>query len=246
MAQKITSQRNLFDSERRFRLLVEGVIDYAIYMLDPDGHHHQLERRRRAHQGLRGRRDHRPAFQLFYPPEGSRRGTAGAVAGNRAARTEIRGRRLAGPQGRHAVSRLGRDRPIYEDGELVGFAKITRDITERSGARAALRESERQFRLLVSGVTDYALYMLDPEGIVPSWNAGGERIKGYAPDEIIGQHFSRFYTEADRAAGRPARALRDRARERPLRGGRLARPQGRHRSSGPASSSIRSATTTAG
>src|SRR5262249_13103370 len=70
-----------------------------------------------------------------------------------------------------------------------------------------LQESQRPFRLLVRGVTDYALYMLDPEGRISSWNAGGERIKGYAPDEIIGEHFSRFYTESDRAAGRPIRAL---------------------------------------
>ncbi|HVZ36924.1 MAG TPA: ATP-binding protein [Polyangiaceae bacterium] len=67
--------------------------------------------------------------------------------------------------------------------------------------------SEQQFRLLVSGVTDYALYMLDPQGNIVSWNAGGERIKGYAPHEIIGQHFSRFYTPEDLADGKPARAL---------------------------------------
>jgi PAS domain S-box-containing protein len=71
-----------------------------------------------------------------------------------------------------------------------------------------LYESERIFRLLVNGVVDYAIYMLNPEGIVSNWNAGGQRIKGYSADEIIGQHFSRFYTDADRAAGRPARALR--------------------------------------
>src|SRR5215470_2368319 len=70
-----------------------------------------------------------------------------------------------------------------------------------------LLESERNFRLLVEGVADYALYMLDPTGIITSWNIGGERIKGYAPQEILGQHFSRFYTETDRANGKPARAL---------------------------------------
>jgi PAS domain S-box-containing protein len=70
-----------------------------------------------------------------------------------------------------------------------------------------LFESERSFRLLVEGVADYALYMLDPEGIVTSWNIGGQRIKGYLPQEIVGQHFSRFYTPADRANGKPARAL---------------------------------------
>jgi PAS domain S-box-containing protein len=71
-----------------------------------------------------------------------------------------------------------------------------------------LFESERSFRLLVEGVADYALYMLDPDGIVTSWNIGGQRIKGYLPQEILGQHFSQFYTEVDRANGRPARALR--------------------------------------
>ncbi|HWD68446.1 MAG TPA: PAS domain S-box protein, partial [Caulobacteraceae bacterium] len=66
---------------------------------------------------------------------------------------------------------------------------------------------EEQFRLLVQGVTDYAIFMLDLEGRVASWNAGAQRIKGYAPDEIIGQHFSRFYTEEDRAAGVPSQGL---------------------------------------
>jgi PAS domain S-box-containing protein len=71
-----------------------------------------------------------------------------------------------------------------------------------------LFDSERSFRLLVEGVADYALYMLDPTGTITSWNIGGERIKGYSPEEIVGEHFSRFYTETDRANGKPARALR--------------------------------------
>jgi PAS domain S-box-containing protein len=94
-----------------------------------------------------------------------------------------------------------------QDGGLQGFAKVTRDITERRAAQDALQDSERQLRLLIAGVTDYAIYMLDPNGIITSWNAGAERIKGYKADDIIGQHFSRFYTERDRAAGLPARAL---------------------------------------
>ena len=97
--------------------------------------------------------------------------------------------------------------------KLLGFAKITRDITERRAAQEELKASERLFRLLVNGVIDYALYMLDPNGIVTSWNAGAERIKGYAATEIIGQHFSRFYTATDRAAGVPARALQTAAAE---------------------------------
>jgi PAS domain S-box-containing protein len=80
-------------------------------------------------------------------------------------------------------------------------------MVQQSRQQRDLFESERSFRLLVEGVADYALYMLDPTGIVSSWNIGGQRIKGYEPEEILGQHFSRFYTETDRANGKPARAL---------------------------------------
>src|SRR5437868_10240198 len=83
-----------------------------------------------------------------------------------------------------------------------------------------LFESERNFRLLVEGVADYALYMLDRTGIVTSWNIGGQRIKGYSAADILGEHFSRFYTEIDRANGKPARALR------------IAREQGRYEEEG--------------
>jgi PAS domain S-box-containing protein len=74
-------------------------------------------------------------------------------------------------------------------------------------ADATLRSNEEQFRLLVQGVTDYSIYLLGLDGRVATWNAGARRIKGYEPDEIIGQHFSRFYTEEDRQNGEPERAL---------------------------------------
>jgi PAS domain S-box-containing protein len=84
---------------------------------------------------------------------------------------------------------------------------IGRNVTASKQAAAALHESELHFRLLVDSVVDYAIYMLDPAGLVSSWNSGAQRIKGYRADEIIGQHFSRFYTPEDRAAGVPQRAL---------------------------------------
>ena len=99
------------------------------------------------------------------------------------------------------------------DGTLVGYAKIIRDLTERRAAEAVLKRSEEQFRLLVQSVTDYAIYMLDENGNISNWNAGAQRIKGYRPEEIIGQNFSRFYTEEDRAAGLPQHALETAARE---------------------------------
>ena len=98
--------------------------------------------------------------------------------------------------------------PIRDDkGKLIGFAKITRDDTEKREASLALMESERHFRTLVQGVKDYALYMLDPDGLVSNWNTGAEAIKGYKASEIVGRHFSHFYTEEDRAADEPKRAL---------------------------------------
>ena len=91
-----------------------------------------------------------------------------------------------------------------EEGLVYAYG---RDVTERRQVEVALSESEEQFRHLVQGVTDYAIFMLDLEGRVSSWNEGARRIKGYEPDEIIGEHFSRFYTEEDRANGEPVRAL---------------------------------------
>ncbi|HEX5417900.1 MAG TPA: PAS domain S-box protein [Chloroflexota bacterium] len=88
-----------------------------------------------------------------------------------------------------------------------------RDVTSRKQAEQTLREAEERFRLIVDGAKDYAIYMLDPDGRVVSWNAGAERIKGYSAEEIIGQDFGRFYPPEDQAQGKPAAALRGAASE---------------------------------
>jgi PAS domain S-box-containing protein len=199
--------RDLFDSERRFRLLVEGVIDYAIYMLDPHGIVTNWNAGAQRIKGYHADEVVGQHFGIFYTPEDRAAGLPARAleTARREGKFEAEGWRVRKDDTRFLASVV--IDAIYEQGVLIGFAKITRDVTERHASQRALLESERHFRLLVSGVTDYALYMLDSEGYVTSWNVGGERIKGYAPAEIIGQHFSRFYTDADRAAGRPARAL---------------------------------------
>src|SRR5690606_33445394 len=96
---------------------------------------------------------------------------------------------------------------VFRNDELIGFAKVTRDITERAITAEALRRSEQQFSLLVQGVTDYAIYMLDTAGVITNWNSGAQHIKGYAAEEVIGTHFSRFYTPEEQEAGIPEKAL---------------------------------------
>jgi PAS domain S-box-containing protein len=205
--EQMTPQRSLMESERAFRLLVQGVTDYAIYMLDPNGIVSNWNTGAARIKGYDAAEIVGKHFSIFYPPEDREAGLPSRAleTARKTGRFEAEGWRVRKDGSRFFAS-VVMD-AVQENGQLVGFAKITRDITERVQARTALNESESNFRLLVNNVTDYALYMLDPEGRVTNWNLGGQRIKGYVPDEIIGQHFSRFYTPADREAGKPARAL---------------------------------------
>jgi PAS domain S-box-containing protein len=196
------------NNDARYRLLVDAITDYAIYMLDTSG---RVSSWNAGAQRFKGYKPHEiigQHFSRFYTEE------------DRAAGVPERALRTAAEEGRYEVEgwRLRKDGgrfwahvlidPIRDpSGALIGYAKVTRDLTERRAAEESLHRSEQQFRMLVQAVTDYAIYMLDHDGRVTNWNAGAERIKGYRPEEIIGQHFSRFYTEADREAGEPARAL---------------------------------------
>jgi PAS domain S-box-containing protein len=214
ITEREAAQSALLESERRFRMLVEGVVDYAICMLDPSGVVTNWNAGAERLKGYTAEEILGQHFSRFYTKEDRAAGLPAIVLATaaREGRYDAEGWRVRKDGSRFWASVVV-DAIRNETGALEGFTKVTRDITERRAAQQALSESERQFRMLVEGVIDYALFMLDPNGIVISWNAGAQRIKGYAAEEIIGQHFSRFYAERDRAAGIPARALHTVMRE---------------------------------
>jgi PAS domain S-box-containing protein len=214
MTERRQAQEALYDSERRFRLLVQAVKDCAIYMLDPSGVIINWNAGAQRLKGYSASEIVGQHFSKFYSREDRMAGLPARVleAAARDGHYEAEGWRVRKDGGRFWAA-VEVDAIRDENNELLGFAKVTRDITERQVAQQTLRETAREFRTLIGGVTDYALFMLDPNGLVINWNAGAERIKGYSAEEIIGQHFSRFYTDRDRAAGLPARALQIAAQE---------------------------------
>ena len=194
-------------------LLIRSVVDYAIFMLDPEGHVVSWNPGAERIKGYAADEIIGEHFSRFYTDEDRTAGVPKAALAQAAetGRFTAEAWRVR-KDGSRFWAMVVID-PIRQDGKLVGFAKITRDMTEQHDAQLAALESERKFRLLVQGVTDYAIYMLDPEGVITNWNTGAARIKGYSEEEVIGRHFSMFYTAEDRAAEVPARALERAARD---------------------------------
>ena len=197
-----------------YRLLVESVRDYAIFALDAQGHVLTWNPGAKRFKGYEASEIIGRHFSTFYPPA------------DIAARKPARELEIASRTGRFEEEgwRVRKDGTLFwanvlitalrdATGQLVGFAKVTRDLTERRAAEEALRESEERFRLLVHGVRDYAIFMLDTEGVIASWNAGAQALKQYRAQEIIGRHFSTFYPAEDISSGKPKRELEIATRE---------------------------------
>ena len=199
---------HLRQSEGRFRLLVESVRDYAIFMLDPAGRVLTWNAGAERFKGYRAEEILGSHFSRFYPPDALARGLP-AHELEMAARLgsfEDEGWRVRKDGSlfwANVVITAMRD----ADGTLVGYAKVTRDLTQRRNHEEQLRQSEERFRLLVEGVSEYAIFMLDVNGRIASWNVGAQRIKGYAAEEIIGQHISIFYPQEARDSGWPDHEL---------------------------------------
>jgi two-component system sensor histidine kinase/response regulator len=203
------AKKNLQDSEDRFRLFVDAVTDYALLMLDPGGHVISWNSGAERIKGYKAEEIIGKHFSCFYLPEAIATGHPDAEL------------QIAATEGRYVEEgwRVRKDGSRFladvvitairdKNSELAGFAKVTRDITDRRISLDSLHSSEERFRLFVDSVSDYALLMLDPSGHVVSWNSGAERIKGYKAEEIIGKHFSCFYLPEAIEKGHPDEELR--------------------------------------
>ncbi|HYC47987.1 MAG TPA: PAS domain S-box protein [Burkholderiales bacterium] len=191
-----------------FRLLVESVKDYAIFMLDPQGYVRTWNAGAERIKGYAPDEIIGQHFSKFYP-------AAAVHVGHPQHELEVAAR-----EGRFEEEgwRVRKDGSLFwanvvitalrdPSGTLVGFGKVTRDLTQRREYEESLRHGEERFRLLVEGVRDYAIFMLDPNGYIMTWNAGAQRIKGYSAEEIIGQHFSKFYPQDAVESGWPQHEL---------------------------------------
>jgi len=198
-------------AEQRLQLLIDSVKDYAIFMLDPQGYILTWNSGAQRLKGYSAEEAIGKHMSMFYPPDEAAAGKPQRLLAEalREGRVEDEGFRVRKDGTRFwadVVLSAARD----ETGALVGFAKVTRDLSDRRAADEQLRQSEERFRLLIDSVKDYAIVMLDPNGLIQTWNSGAQRLKQYAANEVIGRSISIFYTPEDIAADRPGMLL-DRA-----------------------------------
>lgn len=204
----LPAAEGLLAAENRFHLLVESVQDYAIFMVDPNGIVLSWNAGAQRLKGYTADEIIGQSFEVFYPAQAVADGWPREELRLSAAdgRVEDEGWRIRRDGSRFwasVVITALRD----PAGRLLGHAKVTRDLTERRAHEEALVQSEEQLRLLVGAVQDYALFMLSPQGEVLTWNAGAERITGYAAPDVVGRHFSMFFTSEDVSAGVPSHEL---------------------------------------
>ena len=204
LTERRKTEEQLRLNEARFRTLVQGVRDYAIFMLNPDGTVATWNEGAQRIKGYTAAEIIGSHFSRFYPREALERRfpeheLATATTEGRFEDEGWRVRKDGSLFWANVVITALRD----ESGRLVGFSKITRDLTERRRHENILRASEERFRLLVEGVIDYAIIMIDREGFITSWNAGAAHLNGFAPAEIVGRHFSRLYPHEEIQANKP-------------------------------------------
>jgi PAS domain S-box-containing protein len=196
-------------SEERYRLMVEGVKDYAIFLMDPTGHIMTWNEGAKRNKGYSAYEIIGKHFSTFYTAE------------DLETKKPERELKIAVETGKYEEEgwRVKKNGSVFwanivitalfnEQNKLIGFSKVTRDLTERKEREEDLRQSEERYRSLVEQVTDYGIFMLDEKGRIISWNEGAKKIKGYSYEEIVGKYFSIFYPEEDIINGKPAFELK--------------------------------------
>ena len=222
----------LRESDDRFRVLVDSIRDYAIFMLDPSGRVETWNTGAELVKGYKRAEILGKHFEVFFTQEDRDRGIPATLL----AETEREGRvQHEGWRVRKDGTRFWAEVVITalrsDAGELIGYAKVTRDLTERrrlEDERLRRARADERFRVIVDSVKDYAIFMLSPTGHIETWNRGAELIKGYHASEIIGKRIDVFYPPGGpraRQARLPAGPRRSRW---PRRGRGLAREEGRH------------------
>jgi len=209
ISEKKQLELELRKNEERYRLMVEGVKDYAIFMLDANGYIQTWNDGAKRIKGYNSNEIIGKHFSIFYRAEDLE---------NKKPERELT---IAIKEGRYEEDgwRVKKNGSVFwanvvltalysEQNKLIGFSKLTRDLTERKRKEEELQQSEERYRSLVEQVTDYGIFMLDEKGRIASWNEGARRIKGYNADEIIGKYFAIFYPEEDILNGKPAYELK--------------------------------------
>jgi PAS domain S-box-containing protein len=208
LTQRRDHEQRVRESERAQRLLIDSVQDYAIFRLDADGIISSWNAGAQRIKGYSASEVIGKHFSIFYTPEARARNWPQEELKRVAAlgRYEDEGWRV-----RKDGSRMWANvviTAIYDEKhQLVGFSKVTRDLTERRRHEEELRERERNFRLLVEGVKDHAMFLLDPAGRVQTWNSGAQRLLGYLAEDAIGRDVFDLYTEQEQVAGKPTAEL---------------------------------------
>lgn len=208
-SEKKQVELELRQSEERYRLMVEGVREYAIFLLDEHGNITTWNDGAKRIKGYSANEIIGRHFSTFYTSEDleSKKPERELVIATQTGKYEEEGWRVR-KNGSVFWANVVITALFTEQNKLIGFSKVTRDLTERKENEEWLRQSEERYRLLVEQVTDYGIFMMDEKGRITSWNEGAKNINGYTSTEIIGKYFSIFYPEEDLVNGKPQHELR--------------------------------------
>lgn len=196
-------------SEEKYRLMVDSVKDYAIFLIDPTGHIMTWNEGAKKTKGYLQEEIIGKHFSIFYTAEDLNDGKPARelVIATQTGKYEEEGWRVK-KNGSVFWANIVLTALFSDENKLVGFSKVTRDLTDRKLYEEFLHQSEERYRLLVEQVIDYGIFLMDEKGRVISWNEGAKNISGYTSEEILGKYFSIFYPEEDIISNKPSRELR--------------------------------------